>query len=273
MRIVVLPDEGNGLPSWQPIDHGKAGQCGPRPSAAAAAGDLNAFRWGSFPGFSEDVPCVDPIAGQQEVRPPHPAGLPGSRWRRPAEQVHSESWPWPGRERSSQAAAPDEPAGWQLNHAGAGRVPGARHQAHLRQGMYRGGQLGIGEPGEHRSGHVSQDGQGRGAAGVLNLPPAHGRRTQPGGCPVGREFGHPYREAPACPAGAWEQRFHRVGQPGRDSGRPGHQQRRRPANRTRMTASWPTRSLSVRPARPGVGGSRSWTGHVWLAIRGQRGCT
>ncbi len=39
-----------------------------------------------------------------------------------------------GRERPPQAAAPDEPAGWQPQHASAGRVPWAGHQATLGKG-------------------------------------------------------------------------------------------------------------------------------------------
>jgi hypothetical protein len=64
-------------------------------------------------------------------------GLSAVAWR-------GEFWLWPGmvrgahwdggRKRPSQAAAPDEPAGWQPQHASTGRVPRAGHQATLGKG-------------------------------------------------------------------------------------------------------------------------------------------
>jgi hypothetical protein len=134
MRVIMLPDEGNGLVRWQSIDDGEAGQCRPGPSAAAGTGDLHAFSQGAFPGFVQDFPCVRLVAGQPEVGPANPAGLPGNGWRRLAEQVDGEGRRWPGRQRPPQAAAPDEPTGWQPQHASAGSVPRAGHHATIGKG-------------------------------------------------------------------------------------------------------------------------------------------
>jgi len=134
MRVIMLPDEGNGLFRWQPIDDGEAGQRRPGPSAAAGTGDLHAFSQGAFPGFVQDFPCVRLVAGQPEVGPANPSGLPGNGRRRLAEQVDGEGRPWPGRQRPPQAAAPDEPTGWQPQHAGAGSVPRAGHHATIGKG-------------------------------------------------------------------------------------------------------------------------------------------
>jgi hypothetical protein len=90
MRGIMLPDEGNGLFRWQPIDDGDTGQCRSGPSAAAGAGDLHAFSRGAFPGLVQDFPRVYPVGGQPEVGPAHPAGLPGHGWRWLAEQVDGE---------------------------------------------------------------------------------------------------------------------------------------------------------------------------------------
>ena len=127
----MLPDEGNGLIRWQSINDGEAGQRRPGPSATAGTSDLNAFSQGSFPGFVQNLARVHLVARQPEVDPANPAGLPCGGWRWLAEQVDGEGGPWPRRERPSKAAAPDEASGWQSQHASAGRIPRAGHQATL----------------------------------------------------------------------------------------------------------------------------------------------
>jgi hypothetical protein len=127
VRVIMLPDEGNGLFPWQPVNDGEAGQCRPDPSPAAGTDNLHAFSQGTFPGFVQDVPCVRLVAGQPEAGPANPAGLPGNgRWWLAA-QVDGEGGLRPGRERPPQAAAPDEPAGWPPQHASAGSFPRACH--------------------------------------------------------------------------------------------------------------------------------------------------
>jgi hypothetical protein len=64
---------------------------------------------------------------------------------------------------------------------------------------------------------------------MLDFPAAHRRRTQSGGCPIGRQFCHLHRETPVRPAGTREQRLHRRSKACPGSRRPGHQKRRRPA--------------------------------------------
>lgn len=88
--VIMLPDEGNGLFSWQPIDDGDTCQCRSGPSAAARAGDLHAFSQGAFPCLAQDFPRVYLVGGQPEVGPAHPASLPGNSRRWLAEQVDSE---------------------------------------------------------------------------------------------------------------------------------------------------------------------------------------
>ena len=134
MRVIMLPDEGNGLFWWQPIDDGEAGQRRPGPSAAAGTGDLHAFGQGEFPGFVQDFPRVCLVAGQPEVGPANPAGLPGDGWGWLAEQVDGEGGRQSRQERPPQATAPDEPAGWQPQHVSASRVPWAAHEVTLGKG-------------------------------------------------------------------------------------------------------------------------------------------
>jgi hypothetical protein len=71
--------------------------------------------------------------------------------------------------------------------------------------------------------------QWRRAAGVLDLPSAHGCRAQCGRCPVGMELGYLHRAPPRRLSGPWEQRLHRRGQPRPDARWPGHLQRSGPA--------------------------------------------
>lgn len=68
-----------------------------------------------------------------------------------------------------------------------------------------------------------------GEVGVLDFPSAHSRRAEPGGLPVGPQFGDLHREPALRLAGAREQRLHCLGQPRPDARWPGHLQRRGPA--------------------------------------------
>jgi hypothetical protein len=131
MLVVMPPDEGNGLFRRYSVDDDEASQGSTGPSTATAAGDLHTLSRGAFPSFVQDLARMRLVPGQPEVGPAQPRALPGDGWWCPAEQIHGEGRRRPGWQRLSQTTAPDQPAGWQAQHASAGGVPRVGHEATL----------------------------------------------------------------------------------------------------------------------------------------------
>jgi ATP-binding cassette ChvD family protein len=87
VRAVAGADERHGLLLREPVEHRQAGEGGPRPSRAAAAGDLRPFLACPREELEQRLAEQDGVRGEGEVAPPHPAALPRQRRRRPRQEV------------------------------------------------------------------------------------------------------------------------------------------------------------------------------------------
>lgn len=125
--VVVLADEANGFVGGYAVQNSKAGKCSARPTASAAAGDLDPFFPRTDPSLTQRLSRVPLVSWQPEIRPANPPLLPTHRPRRLAEQVQPEVRTLPVRHRSTQRTTPDKSTGRQTQQPGCRRVPHARH--------------------------------------------------------------------------------------------------------------------------------------------------